>query len=127
MKVIFSFAEISAIESVSDDLVTQLAAVIPKLKGKGQKTSLAELLDAQQRTPELVSVDLISGTVTITVPEELVVESTKIVGVFYSEIIELVPMVMVLGRMLKKAMSRYEASVAELGAKFSKLVKPTAA
>lgn len=127
MKVLFTFAEISAIESVSDDLVTQLAAAIPNLKGKGQKTSLAELLDAQQRTPELVAVDLSSGTVTITVPEELVVESTKIVGVFYSEIIELVPMVMVLGRMLKKVMSRYEASVAELGAKFSKLVKPTAA
>lgn len=128
MKVILTFTEISAFETVSTDLVSQLGAVVPGLKDlKDQKSALVTLLDAQKRTPELVKVDMLTATVTFTVPEELMVESANILGVFYAEIVDMVPMVLVLGRMLKKAVRRYDASVQTLGEKFKKLVKPTAA
>lgn len=123
MKVILTLGEIYAIESVSTDLIAQLAAVIPTFKSGEQESMLVQLLDAQKRAPELVSVDILAGTATITLPEELIVESTKIIGVFYAEIVELIPVVMVLERMLKKALKGYESSVNALGKKFKKLVK----
>jgi hypothetical protein len=129
MKVVLSFAEIDAFSNLTAGIRQQLLAVMPQLKKTigDKKSTMGELLEAQERVPELVSVDMIGGTVTLTVPEELMIESTEIVGIFYEELIEMIPLFVALARMLKKATRRYEASVEALGEKFKKLVKKPAA
>lgn len=128
MRVILTFSEIQSFDNLAAGVAQQLRVVLPNLKSaRGEKPTIMELLDAEQRVPNLISVDMIGGTVTFTVPEELVIESAGIVGVFYEELIELVPLIVTLGRMVKKAARKYEASIEALGQKFSKLVKKPAA
>lgn len=125
MKLIFSFAELDALQNTSVGLNDQLMAVIPGFKdqvGKS-KSVLSALLDAQEKTHGLIEVSMINATVTITVPEELVVESISVVGSFYEEIVEMIPLGLVIAKMAKKAIKRYEANVNTLGEKFKKLVK----
>ncbi len=128
MKIVLTFAEIQSFDNLAAGVAQQLRVVLPNLKSaRGEKPTIMELLDAEQRVPNLISVDMIGGTVTFTVPEELVIESAGIVGVFYEELIELVPLIVTLARMVKKAARKYEASVEALGEKFKKLVKKPAA
>lgn len=126
MKIIFTFAELEALQNTAVGLNDQLMAVVPGLKnqvGKSKKSILNALLDAELKTPQLVTVDMLNATVVITVPEELVTESIAVVGSFYEELVEMVPLVMVIAKMAKKAIKRYEANVNTLGEKFKKLVK----
>jgi len=129
MKVILSFSEIQAFDNLTTGIRKQLMAVMPQLKKTivDEKSTMIELLDAEKRVPELIQVDMFNCTVKITIPEQLVIESAGVVGVFYEEIIEMIPLVMTLARMLKKATRRYEASVEAFGEKFKKLVKKPAA
>ena len=128
MKVVLSFAEIDAFSNLTAGIRQQLLAVMPNLKKTmvDEKSTMVELLEAQERTPELVNVDMAKGMVTFTIPEQLVIESTEIVGIFYEELIEMIPLFVALAKMLKKATRRYEASVEALGNKFKKLVKKPA-
>jgi hypothetical protein len=121
MRVIFTIDEMYTIDGMAATVCARLSTVHPAFKKPGTKGAMTHIREFIAANPdqEVVRVDEAQRLVIITIPEETTFAVVGAVEALYMELLEIVPVIISVIRMLKRTNERYVAAIEHIAKKLS--------
>lgn len=119
MRVIFTFDEIKATNELAVNVFTRcktFSSKFSKLEASGNL--LEDFSKFSNKLPEIVKIDNGQRLVIITIPEDSTIEIIESVSEFYMDLLDVVPMIMTIFRLIKTANKRYVGRIEAISTKF---------